>query len=68
MVVTTFTGPILTLGDLSPEREEQNPNTGQPHEHTPGEKRGKNKETNDWNLCFTHDDLKICINIKTFLA
>lgn len=35
MVITTDACSIFTCSDLRPEREEQNPNTGQPHEDTP---------------------------------
>lgn len=35
MVVATKAGLIFTCGDLGPEREEQNPDAGQPHEHAP---------------------------------
>lgn len=34
MVVATIAGPLFTC-DLGPEREQQNPDAGQPHEHTP---------------------------------
>lgn len=35
MVVATNAGLQFTCGDLGPEREEQNPDAGQPHEHAP---------------------------------
>lgn len=44
MVITTDAGLIFTFGDLRPEREEQNPNTGQPHEDTPARKGGRKEK------------------------
>lgn len=48
IVIATDAGPVITFGDLRPEREEQNPNTGQPHEDTPVKKgrrrKGKGRE------------------------
>lgn len=41
VIVTTDAGSLFTFGDLGPEREEQNPNAGQPHEHAPVKTRGK---------------------------
>lgn len=35
MIVATNAGILVAFGDLRPEREEQNPNAGQPHEHAP---------------------------------
>lgn len=35
MVVATNAGLLFTCGDLGPEREEQNADAGQPHEHAP---------------------------------
>lgn len=35
MIVATNAGILFTFGDLRPEREEQNPDAGQPHEHAP---------------------------------
>lgn len=35
MVVATDAGLFFTLGNLRPEGEEQDSNTGQPHEDTP---------------------------------
>lgn len=35
MVIATDAGPFFACSDLRPEREEQNPDTGQPHEDTP---------------------------------
>ena len=43
MVVATDAGILITFSDLSLEREEQHPNTGQPHEDTP-EKEGRGGE------------------------
>lgn len=44
VVVATFTGGPITVNDLTPERVQQNSNTGQPHEDASKEKRGeKNK-------------------------
>lgn len=45
MVIATDAGLLFTFSDLRPEREEQNPDTGQPHEDTPVKKwRRKEKE------------------------
>lgn len=41
VIVATDAGLFFTLSDLRPEREEQNPNTGQPHEDTPVKKGGR---------------------------
>lgn len=44
MVITTFAGLFFTFSDLRPEREEQNPNTGQPHEDT-SVRKGRQKKS-----------------------
>lgn len=44
MVIATFAGLHFTFSDLRPEREEQHPNAGQPHEDTPAKKGRKDKE------------------------
>lgn len=41
VIVATDAGLFFTISDLRPEREEQNPNTGQPHEDTPVKKGGR---------------------------
>ena len=38
VVIATDTGSVFTFSDLRPEREEQNPNAGQPHEDAPANK------------------------------
>lgn len=38
MVIATGAGLLFTFSDLRPEREEQNPDTGQPHEDAPAKK------------------------------
>lgn len=43
VVISTDARLLFTFSDLRPEREEQNPNTGQPHKDTPV-KKGKRKE------------------------
>lgn len=43
VIVATDAGVLFTFGDLGPEREEQNPNAGQAHEHAPVRTRGKER-------------------------
>lgn len=43
IVIATDTRPVGTVSDLRPQREEQNPNTGQPHEDTPERKNQRTK-------------------------
>lgn len=58
MVIATDAGPLFTFSDLRPEREEQDPNTGQPHEDTPAKKgrRMKKREKRTRKLLSTRSE------------
>lgn len=66
MVIATDAGPFFTHSDLRPEREEQNPNAGQPHEDTPV-KTEKNKGSSSaiyphWDSKAIHFQVNITID------
>lgn len=44
VVIATDAWLLFTFSDLRPEGEEQNSNTGQPHEDTPANKGGRKKK------------------------
>lgn len=44
IVSTGLTLVSATVGDLTPQREQENGNTGQPHEDTPGRKAKPNSK------------------------
>lgn len=44
VIATDAVHSICTCSDLRPERKQQNPNTGQPHEDTPANKNAGGKK------------------------